>query len=317
MIENKPIFYVGGLFLARKSSFKNKYFIIFLIISSIFVVYWHYSNSKEDIFKASEDYKACVHFVDVGQGDCEIICCEDSVVLIDAGEVDKGKDVVRYLKKLNKNKIDLIVATHPHTDHFGGLIDVINRFDVSKIVMPEISLKLTPTNIIYKKFLNKIKEKKIVVEKAKKGESLNIGGGVIKTLAPCKKNYDKLNDFSIGLLFCYKDISFLFCGDMEKSSEKDLLDSGQKIKADVFKLNHHGSSTSNTKKFLEAVKPKYCVVEVGAFNSYGHPSKNVLNLLSKLGVKKTFRTDKNGTIVFLTDGKHLSFKTEKEGDKIS
>lgn len=253
---------------------------------------------------------AVVHFVDVGQGDCELISCEDKTVLIDSGEKDKGNKVVKYLKDNKVKRLDYVIATHPHTDHIGGLIEVFNNFEVLNLIMPKIPLKLIPTNATYKKFLQTVKQKKIKVKEAKKGEVLNLGQASLNLIPPSRATYSKLNDFSIGALFCCDGFSFLFCGDMEKEAEKDVLKDGVKIKADVFKLSHHGSSTSNTKAFLEKVSPKYCVAEVGKNNSYRHPSEKVLNLLKNKKIK-LFRTDLNGTIVFSIKEKKLYYKLEK------
>ena len=290
---------------------KDKTIFLIVLLSIIFVVFWHFFKNKNGKNLNFKNVSVSVHFIDVGQGDCELIMSDGHTVLIDAGEKDRGNFVVKYLNKCGVKKLDYVIATHPHTDHIGGFSTVFNNVEVNTIVMPQISKELIPTNLTYKKFLQKIKEKNINVKKAKVGDVFKLGDGVLNILGPISPNYEKLNDFSVGAIFSYSGFSFLFCGDMEKRAEKDLLDSGQKINADVFKLSHHGSHTSNTKKFLEAVNPKYCIAEVGYKNSYGHPHRNVIKIMEKLDVKRFFRTDRDGTIVFtIKDGK-IYYKTEK------
>ena len=296
----------------NKKVFKNKVMLILVLLSIGLVIGWHFFKGKNRNKTVNfKEAPASVHFIDVGQGDCELVLSNDKNILIDAGERDKGNVVVRYLKNLGIKKLDYVIATHPHTDHIGGMVDVFDNLDVECIVVPYIPKKLIPTNFTYKKFLKKIKEKNIKVKKAQSNEILNLGEGKLNIIGPVGNNYENLNDFSVGVLFSHSGYSFLLCGDMEKSAEKDVLNSNQNIKADVFKLSHHGSFTSNTIKFLEAVKPKYCVIEVGLNNSYGHPHKKVLKNLSKSNVKKIFRTDLNGTIVFMIKDEKLYYKTEK------
>ena len=296
-----------------KKRFKFGHVIIILLLSVGISLGWHYFNdgfegkySNTDLL-VSDDVS--VHFIDVGQGDCELIVDHGKVVLIDAGEVDKGSSVSKYLKSLGIKKIDLFIGTHPHTDHIGGFLTVAKNFDIDRIIIPEIPENMIPTTSTYKNFLQLIKEKNISVDRAEMGKHYNIGEGTINILGPIGKSYTELNDWSVAARYVYNDTSFLFCGDMEKESEKDLLNSNQPIKSDVFKLSHHGSKTSNTKKFLDAVAAKIFVIEVGKDNIYKHPSAEVMKRLKDA---KIYRTDCDGTIVILTDGKKIDIKSQKE-----
>lgn len=296
-----------------RKRFKFIYIIIILLLSVGISLGWHYFNGNfEDKFNnksllTSDDVS--IHYIDVGQGDCELILDHGKTVLIDAGEVDKGNVVVRYLKSLGIKKIDLFIGTHPHTDHIGGFLTVAKNFDIDRIIIPEIPENMIPTTSTYKNFLKLIKEKKISVDRAEMGKHYKIGEGSFNILGPIGKSYTEINDWSVAARYVYKDTSFLFCGDMEKESEKDLLSSNQLIKSDVLKLNHHGSKTSNTKKFLDAVAAKIFVIEVGKDNTYNHPSAEVMKRLKDA---KIYRTDCDGTIVISTDGKKIDIKSQKE-----
>lgn len=296
-----------------KKRFKFSYVIIILLFSVGISLGWHYFNdgferkyNNTDLLLGDD---VSVHYIDVGQGDCELIVDHGKVVLIDAGEVDKGSVVSRYLKSLGIKKIDLFIGTHPHTDHIGGFLTVAKNFDIDRIIIPEIPENMIPTTSTYKNFLQLIKNKKISVDRAEMGRKYNIGEGTINILGPIGKSYIELNDWSVAARYVYNDTSFLFCGDMEKESEKDLLNSNQPIKSDVFKLSHHGSKTSNTKKFLDAVGARIFVIEVGKDNIYKHPSFEVMKRLKDA---KIYRTDCDGTIVISTDGKKIDIKSQKE-----
>ncbi len=151
-------------------------------------------------------------------------------------------------------------------------------------------------------------DKKINVDKAKPGLIYKLNKGELQILGPCSDQFDNLNDFSVVCKFICGNHSFLFGGDAQKKAENELIKSGQNLKADVFKLNHHGSHTSNTEKFLKEVGATIYVIEVGKNNPYNHPNKNVLKRLKK---SKIFRTDRHGSIIFKTDGSLLEVETEK------
>lgn len=299
--------------MLKKSS---KYLHIFIIfaLSVLLVLFWRFfgANANKVNVRIDVNKGVCVHFIDVDQGDCELIMSGGHAVLIDAGERDKGVTVVQYLRRLGLKKIDYVIATHPHTDHIGGLNSVINNLSVGEIIMPKIPQRLVPTNVVYRRLLETIINKNIKVRQAVPGDVLNLGESSLNILGPISENYDNLNDFSVGALLSYKNVSFLFCGDMQGNAEQDLLKSKQNIKADVFKLSHHGSKTSNGKKFLKAVNPKYCVAEVGKNNIHNHPHAKVLNILNSLGIKNIYRTDMDGSIIFYTDGEKIDVQTQKK-----
>lgn len=243
-----------------------------------------------------------VHFIDVQQGDSTLIISDGKTILIDAGENDKGKVVVDYLKKLNIKKIDMLVATHPHSDHIGGMDTIINEFEIGKIVMPKLKDSIVPTTRTYTDVLTAIATKGLKITPSKPGMAFDFGRGRLVIIAPIG-DFEDLNDTSLVARFSYDDKSFLFTGDMEKKAEKELLKTKATLKSDVLKAGHHGSSTSSHAAFLDAVSPSYAAIPVGDDNKYKHPSKSTITEFEKRKIKY-FRTDYDGDIVFsIIDGK--------------
>lgn len=244
-----------------------------------------------------------VHYIDVGQGDSILVQLPNGQTsLIDGGPGNSSKTVVNYLKKQNVKKIDYLVVTHPHEDHIGGLPEVIKSFDIGKIYMPEV----THTTKAFENLLLAIKnkDKKITITKA--GDVLIDEKNIkYEALAPNSDSYDNLNNYSIVLKLKYKNNAFLFMGDAEKPSEDEILAAGYDIKADVIKVGHHGSNSSSGGKFITNVSPKHAVVSCGKGNSYGHPHKETVNRFTGNNIK-LYRTDKDGTIVFTSDGDKIT-----------
>lgn len=271
------------------------------------------SASQEVISSDKADIE--VHYIDVGQGDCELILAGDTSVLIDAGEAEYGEKVNEYLSSLNIKKLDYIIATHPHSDHIGGLPEVIDKFEIGKVFMPKITGDMTPTTKTYENLLNAVKSKGLKATAAKAGLKYTIAvsdekNAVMEFVAPVKDSYDNLNNYSAVIKFTYGDVSFLFTGDIEKEAEKDILAGGADISADILKVCHHGSSSSSSQAFLEAVNPKLDVVSVGADNSYNHPNAKVIERLNGF-TDHIYRTDLNGTVIIYSDGKTFSAKAER------
>ncbi|HUM58921.1 MAG TPA: ComEC/Rec2 family competence protein [Bacillota bacterium] len=248
-----------------------------------------------------------VHFLDVGQGDSILIQFPDGRnMLVDAGGNDDASTVVNYLKKTGVKRLDYLIGTHPHEDHIGSLDTVINSFQIGEVFMP----KVTHTTRTFQDVLEAIDRKGLQINPARAGVTIMEDGMLAaRILAPCGEKYDELNDYSAVIMLTCGEVSFLLTGDAEALSEKEILASGASIKADVLKVGHHGSSSSTSAAFLKAVGPRYAVISVGAENDYGHPHQATLDRLKKQNVE-VIRTDKQGTIIFTTDGKELSFTTD-------
>ena len=244
-----------------------------------------------------------VYFFDVGQGDSELIRLPGGEnILIDAGTSSTEDELVGELRSLGAETLDLVVATHPHADHIGGMAAVIDAFDVRQVVMPRISESDTPTTKTYENLLQSIADKGLTIMPAEPGdELLSSGGAVLTVLAPNGEDYGDLNNYSVVLRLTYGEDSFLFTGDAEEASEEEMLSLDWPLTATVLKCGHHGSETSTSPAFLDAVSPQYAVISCGVDNDYGHPDAVTLEKLEAAGVE-VFRTDRQGTILASTDG---------------
>lgn len=244
-----------------------------------------------------------VYFFDVGQGDSELIRLPGGEnILIDAGTSSTEDELVDELRSLGAETLDLVVATHPHADHIGGMAAVIDAFDVRQVVMPRISESDTPTTKTYENLLQSIADKGLTITPAEPGdELLSSGGAVLTVLAPNGEDYGDLNNYSVVLRLTYGEDSFLFTGDAEEASEQEMLSLDWPLTATVLKCGHHGSETSTSPSFLDAVSPQYAVISCGVDNDYGHPDAVTLEKLEAAGAE-VFRTDLQGTILASTEG---------------
>jgi len=285
-----------------KSRLTRNVVILFLVLLlSCFSLFNFNIPGKENVLSSSN---LTVHFIDVGQGDSMLIQCPNgSDILVDAGVSAEGPTVVDYLKDQGVSTLYAIVETHPHEDHIGGFSNVINSFTVKNIY----TTKATSTTKTYTNLQNLIKDKNLPVTNITYGVTIPADSSVSMTfLSPIRASYSDLNDWSGVLKVRYGDVSFLLMGDASTNVEGDLLSKCKdKLPSTVLKVGHHGSSTSTSSSFLDAVKPQYAVIEVGKDNPYGHPTSANLNRLSDANVK-VFRTDLDGTVVFTTDGKKIS-----------
>ena len=251
-----------------------------------------------------------VHFVDVGQGDCELIKTQSKSVLIDCGEKEYYTDVIEYIKSQNIDFLDYVIVTHPHSDHAGGMSFILDEFDIGTVIMPKIQESVIPTTSTYVRLLQSIEKKSIDVKYAVPGQKYILDDGELTLLSPVK-DYDDLNNYSVTVRFTHGENTFLFTGDIEKEAESDILEKGYDVSADVLKVAHHGSSTSSQKTFINAVSPKYAVIEVGSPNSYNHPNDETVQRLENKDII-IYRTDLYGSVVFVSDGSILNILTEKE-----
>ncbi|CUP22213.1 beta-lactamase domain-containing protein [Clostridium baratii] len=263
------------------------------------------STSTTSKKSTNTDSDMLVHYINVGQGDAELIQVNGLNMLIDAGPGSNQKDLISYLDKLKIKKLDYVIATHPHEDHIGNMDDVINKYEIGKFYAP----KVEHTTKAFEKMVTALKKKNLKINVIKEGtDSIDLGKNTKVSVFSPKANFnDKkdLNNYSPIMKIQYGDTSFLFTGDAEKLEENYVLDKGYDVKADVLKLGHHGSTTSTTEKFLKKVNPSIGVISCAPNNDYGHPHKETLKKLEKYKVK-VYRTDKDGTITLCSNGKTIT-----------
>lgn len=247
-----------------------------------------------------------VNFLDVGQGASQLIITPSGkTMLIDGGNNDQQEKMVQYLKHYGIKRLDIVIATHPDADHIGGLIAAIKYADVGKIYMPKVQNN-TKT---FENLLRVIKNKGLKITTAKAGLSLDLEDKLdINMIAPNQNGLDN-NNMSAVVRIQYGQTSFLLTGDAGSESEQAMLASGVNLASDVLLVGHHGSKSSTTTQFLQKIKPKYAVIQVGE-NKYGHPTPTVLKRLQANGVH-VYRNDTQGTIEFRSDGLNYSIKTER------
>ena len=249
-----------------------------------------------------------IHFLDVGQGDSILVEYNNKDMLIDAGESDQGEVVTDYLQDQGISTLDYVVATHPHSDHIGGMNDVLNNFQVEHF----IDSGYPHTSKTYENMLITIDQKDIPFEVVKAGQTIDFGPAVdIEVLNPGTTYSDDLNENSVVLKVTYGDTSFLLMGDAGLESEEHIMEAGYNVDSDILKVGHHASRSASGATFISAVSPELSVIEVGAGNSYGHPHTEILNRLQKAST--VYRTDLDGTIIVTTDGSTFTVTTDKSG----
>lgn len=248
------------------------------------------------------------YFLDVGQGDSSVILFRDKVILIDAGETDKGDTVVSDLQKLGVRKIDLLVATHPHSDHIGGMQNVLANFAVGKV----LDAGMPSTSSLYERLLETVDRKNIPYVVAERGQTIEIDPALrILVLSPPKERIgDDLNTNSIVLRISYGTVNLLYTGDATAAAEESMAGAGYPLDAQVLKVGHHGSSGASSAAFLSRVNPEVAVISLGEGNDYGHPHRETLERLKTAG-PRVYRTDTDGTIRVASDGSTFSVTTEK------
>lgn len=256
-----------------------------------------YINTNNDLLK--------VHYLDVDQGDSIFVeLPNNETMLIDAAESYQSENIINYLKNLNYQKIDYVIGTHPHTDHIGGLKDIINTFEIGKIYMP----KVVSTTKTYESLLMAIKDKNLKINTAKAGTSIiDTDTLKINILAPNNSTYTELNNYSVVTKITYGTTKFLFMGDAEKLSENEIKEN---VTADVIKIGHHGSNTSSSIDFIKKVNAKYGIISVGLNNKYNLPKEETITNWENYGTK-IYLTSTNGTIRASSDGTNIKIESEK------
>lgn len=262
-----------------------------------------------DAASSASDEICAVYFIDVGQGSSVLLQSGEKGILIDAGEKEYGDDVVDYIKERGVTELDYVVATHPHTDHIGGLLTVLKEVKVNNIIMPKLSASNTPSTKTYENLLQTVYDKNIKAIAASYGNQYDVGKIKLTVLGPVKQNKD-LNNMSV---ICKADINstvFLFSGDAETTEMKSVLEKSPNLSCDVMLMGHHGSRTSLETDYLKNASPTVAVIQCGLNNSYKHPHEETLEYLKSKSIM-CYRTDLSGSIIFSCDDKGYTVSTSK------
>jgi competence protein ComEC len=278
-----------------------KYLLAFVLIFVIGLFLYN-TNAPEQ----NEPQPFSITFLDVGQGDSTLIKCDNKALLIDAGPNSSADALVKTLKSTQTTQFDYILASHPHEDHIGGMDSIIRNFAVEQIIMPKVST----TTQTFVDLLQVCREKNVTIVEPVPGRTFKIGSALCTILAPNKATYEELNDYSIVLRIEYGDISAILMGDAGAVSEQEILAINYYLKSNILKVAHHGSNSSTTDEFLNAVSPEYAVISVGRNNDYEQPHQETIARLVSKGIK-IYRTDLNGEIIFSSNGTNFEIRTGK------
>ena len=240
------------------------------------------------------------HFIDVGQGDAALIRTEAGDILIDAGTNSSEDELKAYLDSMGVKDLEYAVFTHPHEDHIGGADMVLSTYNVKRVVLPDV----TATTKVFERMMDAIEAEKCEVIEATPDYVFNVGEVKCTILAPISTSYTETNNYSVVIRADYGETSVLFTGDAEVDAEAEMLERYRfkdTLDCDLLKAGHHGSDTSSGQEFLNAVTPAYAVISVGEGNTYDHPKQETLTKYDAMKIQY-FRTDKEGSIVFVSTG---------------
>ena len=262
------------------------------------------------------EYDMLAYFLDVGQADCCLIEIGDLDILIDGGNRGDSGDIIAFLEYLDIPDIDIVIATHPHEDHIGGLPDILDRFDVSAVYMPYVEERYMPTTKIYERFLTAIMENGVEAIVPEEGEILcDYGGFRLECLYGGGLGTDDYNTYSIVCRAVYGETEIMLTGDADREVESYILSkySVDRLDCDILKAGHHGSRTASGDEWLAAVSPEIAVIPCEAGNSYGHPHAETIVALDGVGAD-ILDMRKKGTVLIQSDGSEYSVFTNLTGD---
>lgn len=262
-------------------------------------------------YTASENGEALlnVHFIDVGQGDCTLAISGEEAMLVDSGEAEYAHSVIRKLKSLGVTELTYAVASHAHSDHMGGMAEILEQIPTENVIISEPCEDNAGTEL-YEEFLDAVDASGADIILAKPSYTFSLGSAECKILAPFNVDSSEENNNSIIMHMIAGTTSFLFTGDAEKAVEKQLISAYPNIRATVLKVGHHGSKTSSSKDFIELLDCETAVISVGEDNNYGHPTEQVLSVLKENEIN-CYRTDLHGTVTVTCFRTGYTVSTEK------
>ena len=302
----------------RKKSRRNKFFEFVKALLAIIVVLFFIEPitelvSEEQITQIAEG-ELYLTMIDVGQADSFLLMQEGKTALIDCGTRSTGEDVVEYLNSIGVTKIDYVFGTHPHDDHMGGMYDVITNIEIGKIIIPEVESGKVTANW-YIKLMDEIKTNNYNIEYAEVGNVYELGNADMKVIGPITKFPSNTNNYSTVLKVTFGEMDIIMTGDAEIEVEEEILISGENIDAEIYKVGHHGSDTSNSEEFLDAITPEYALISTKVGNKYEHPIKSTMEKLKERNIE-VYRTDENGTVTVTITHDNVEFDS-KPGDYLS
>ena len=280
---------------------KNK---ISWLIIFMFLCFYVFLFQNHGRIRGVSEGSLIIYFLDIGQGDATLIRTPNGDdVIIDGGPNNTLIRKIGEYLPITDRDIEVMVLTHPDSDHLIGLLEVLNRYRVKKVILTGVDHNLAE----YDYFRQKIKDDQIETVIINKPQTIDLGGGVAyEIFSPGEnlenKTVESTNNTSIAGKIVYQNSSALITGDLE--NEEDLLDKNFNLKSDIYHVGHHGSNNANDLDFILAVDPEYAIISVGADNRYGHPNYRTVKNLEKSGAE-IFRTDQQGDIIFFSDGNNF------------
>ena len=290
--------------MSKKKKIKKQdikyYLIAFLIVLGI-----SFFTKEEEPQNPSNvqpmDGEMQVHFLDVEQGLSIVVQLGDEVLIYDGGDRDTSSFVVSYIEDLGITEIDYMISSHYDSDHLAGLIGCLNTFDVKNV----IGSNYEHESKLYNSFMDAVKDEGLKMQYPKVGTKYAFGEAEITILAPAEIGDDS-NANSVAIKLTYGESDFIFTGDADYGSEREMVASGINLDCEVLSLAHHGSSTGNSSLFMEKTTPEWAVISCAKNNGYGHPHVEVVELLEGMEID-VFRSDVQGTVVATTDGKTITW----------
>ena len=258
--------------------------------------------------------KLIMTMIDVEQADCFLLQQGNYVALIDCGTEDTEEDVVKFLQEKGISRIDFLFGTHPHDDHMGAMAEVITNFEMGTIIYPNVKDGLQTSNW-YEALEEQLESGEYNIEYSKVGSVYNLGESKIEIIGPITETTNNLNNYSIVTKVSFGEMNIIMTGDAEKAVEKELVKSGINLEAEILKVGHHGSDTSSTSEFLDAVNPQYALISCGVGNIHEHPKEETMQKLEERNIE-VYRTDESGTVVVTITATDISFSCEP-GDYLS
>ncbi len=269
------------------------------IIFFAFVAFLQSQGALPETVNPNVDGKVYLHIINVGQGSSTLIQQGNTGILIDAGERDYAGKVSEYINACGIDELKYVVASHPHSDHIGGLPRVLEDYNVGEILMPEIYEEYLPTTSVYERLLDTIIAENVTASYCDVGDVYTLGDIRMEILGPVAQT-DDLNNMSAICRLSVGETDIMVLGDAETFELEKVYKHGGNFESEILVMGHHGSRTSLYKYFLEEVDPIEALISCGADNSYGHPHKETINYLTKNNIEY-WRTDQSGDIVYLID----------------